>query len=351
MRPVAPDSPPKERPFHWLIASALALLPLMLSAQIAVTSITTSTTDTWNNTVNGTTFERTTVSITQFLDAAGNIYDTNTVAGSAYVRRNTSVGNSNNSSVWYDQGATSTQFSGTHANTYSSLLLGNNLLRGSDNTFANGTVGNQGNIERLDFLFSASGFAATTSTSFAVFDRGEIGVHDYVKIAVITGWNNSTNMPTNYGGNLVSIDSADYGTTNIATSFTYSLFRYNNGDNLSTWTSNSETGTQGIGGTIISMADLGIAPGTIIYGYSLMAYDVTDSGNVSNLVNWNNTTYYPSNTTDVTGTGGIDLSAVNGVLYNRRVPEPSTYGAILLGASMIFFAWRRSRAQRLPVAR
>lgn len=351
MRSVAPDSPPKDRTFHWLIASALALLPLMLSAQIAVTSITTSTTDTWNNTVNGTAFERTTVSITQFLDAAGNIYDTNTVAGSAYVRRNTSVGNSNNSSVWYDQGATSTQFSGTHASTYSSLLLGNNLLRGSDNTFANGTVGNQGNIERLDFLFSSSGFAATTSTSFAVFDRGEIGVHDYVKIAVITGWNNTTNLPTSYGGNLVSIDSADYGTTNIATSFTYSLFRYNNGDNLSTWTSNSETGTQGIGGTIISMADLGIAPGTIIYGYSLMAYDVTDSGNVSNLVNWNNTTYYPSNTTDVTGTGGIDLSAVNGVLYNRRVPEPSTYGAILLGASMTFFAWRRSRAQRLPVAR
>ena len=64
---------------------------------------------------------------------------------------------------------------------------------------------------------------------------------------------------------------------------------------------------------------------------------------MANLVDWTNTAYYASDTTGATGTGGIDLSAVNGVLYNKRVPEPSTYGAIFVGLSAAFFGWRRYR--------
>ena len=37
------------------------------------------------------------------------------------------------------------------------------------------------------------------------------------------------------------------------------------------------------------------------------------------------------------------IVAVNGVLYNKRVPEPSTYGAIFIGLSVAFFGWRRHR--------
>lgn len=333
-------------------ASLLAWSASTLSAQIAVTEITTSTTDLRNSRINGTRFDNTTTAITTFKDSAGNIYDANTVAGNAYVRRNTGVGNADNSSVWYDQGSSSDRFSAPYADDYSSLLLGNNILRGSDNTFANGTGASEGNIERLDFLFSPTGLTSTISTSFAVFDRGNVSEHDNVKIAVITGWDAINNVPTSYGGVLVGITPTDYGSTNVASSFDYNLFRYDNGDDLGSpyWNANSETGNQGLGGTTISMADLGIATGTTIYGYSLMGYDVTDGGSVANLVDWTNTTYYASNTTGATGTGGIDLSAVNGVLYNRRVPEPSTYGAIFIGLTMAFCGWRRHRRLNLPTA-
>jgi hypothetical protein len=325
-------------------AAAIGFSAVALSAQLAVTQITTNSFNQSNQTVNGDTFSRLTTSITSFKDAAGNTYDANTVAGNAYVRRNTTAGNANNSSVWYDQGST-TDFEAPYASTYSSLLLGNNILRGSDNTFANGTDVASGNIERLDFLFSTSGLASTSATSFAVFDRGSVNQHDNVKIAVITGWDSVNNVPTAYGGTLFELTPTSYGTANVAADFTYSLFRYSNGDNLGSpyWNSNTETGTQGLGGATISMSDLGIAAGTTIYGYSLMAGDVSSGGNMANLVDWTNATYYSTNTSGATGTGGIDLSAVNGVLYNRRVPEPSTYGAIFVGLTAALLGWRRRR--------
>jgi hypothetical protein len=339
-RPLQPTFPPR------LLAALAASLLLSAGAraQLAISEITTASFNQSNQTVNGDSFSRETVAITTFKDITGNIYDYNTVAGSAYVRRNTGAGNSNNSSTWYAQDNTQ-DFAATYATSYSSLLLGNNLLRGSDNTFANGTDATTGNIERIDFLFSSSGITSTIATAFAVFDRGAIGAHDNVKIAVITGWDSVNNVPTSYGGVLVGLTPASYGSANVAADFTYNLFRYGNGDNLGSpyWNDNSETGTQGLGGATISMSDLGIATGTTIYGYSLMGYDVTNGGNMANLVDWNNTTYYAADTTGATGTGGIDLSAVNGVLYNKRVPEPSTYGAIFVGLGAVFFGWRRYR--------
>jgi hypothetical protein len=81
-----------------------------------------------------------------------------------------------------------------------------------------------------------------------------------------------------------------------------------------------------------------------------MAADVTTSGNMANLVDWTNTTYYSSTTSGATGAGGIDLSAVNGVLFNRKVPEPSTYGAIFVSATAAFLGWRRRRRISAPAA-
>jgi hypothetical protein len=350
------SSPSKSNPNRRLftgwepVVLAALFQAVNLSAQIAVTVVNTATTNQSDQTINDTRFERVTTRITTFYDIAGNIYDANAVSGSAYVRRNTTAGNDNNSSVWYDQGSRDGRFSAPYATTYSDLLLGNNILRGSDNTFSNGTAEAEGNIERLDFLLDSGGVAASLDTAFAIFDRGAANQHDYVKIAVITGWDSVNNRPTAYGGNLVSVDTADYGTTNPIGSFDYNLFRYDSGDNLGSpyWDANWETGNQGIGGVVVSLADLGIAAGTTIYGYSLMGYDVTNGGNMANLVDWTNTTYYSTTTTGETGTGGIDLSAVNGVLYNRRVPEPSTYGAMFIGLSAAFFGWRRWRSR--PVA-
>lgn len=106
--------------------------------------------------------------------------------------------NANNSSSWYATGTPVTQYRVPYATTYNSLLLGNNLLRGSDNTFANTPAGTSaGNVERLDFILSGSGIAATAAMAFAIFDRGLAGLtaHDGVKVALITLMGTPTPTP------------------------------------------------------------------------------------------------------------------------------------------------------------
>lgn len=339
------------------LAAALGLLsPLPLAAQTAITSIATTTTDladtvNYNGGASTATFRNTTVAITSFNAANGNNYLVGASAVEAYVRRNSAGTTPNGTSLWYSQDTSSAtnDFRAAYETTVAGTLLGNNILRGSDNTFANAPAGsNSGDIERLDFIFSDSGITATNDLVFAIFDRGAIGVHDSVKIAVITGWDAAGNAVTQYSGNLVGITSTNYGTANVTSDASYNLFRYNSADNLTSWTSNTETGSQGIGGVVVTLADLGIAAGTTIYGYSLMGYDVTNGGSMSNLLDVTNTTYFPTATTNATGTGGIDLAAVNGTLFSRNpAPEPATYGALLLSACVgLGLHVRRRRARR-----
>ena len=89
---------------------------------------------------------------------------------------------------------------------------------------------------------------------------------------------------------------------------------------------------------MISFADLGISAGTTIYGYSLMAGD-TAPVSAASLVNWNNATYYPTNT-DPTGYGNMDFMGF-GAQISRPVPEPATYGALFMGLTASVLAWRR----------
>lgn len=324
----------------------------MLMAQTAITSITTTTTDLANTQTNGTTFDNTTQAISTFTDSNSTTY---TVDGSvnisnetAYVRRETGSTNPNQTSIWYaEDTTTATHFRAPYTATASSALLGNNILRGADNVFANGTTTSDGNIERLDFIFSSSGITAANTMAFAVFERGAASQHDSFEIAVITSYNSSTGLVT-YGGNLVSVSAANYGSTNPVANFTYNLFRYSNGDNLggpSFWSDDASTGTQGLGGVVLTLSNFGLAAGTTIYGYSLMASDVTDGGNVNNLADWTNTTYYPTNSSDATGgAGGLDPAAVNGVLF-RIVPEPSAYGAVFAGMATLMTLVRRKRSR------
>ncbi len=321
------------------VKSAIFLLIASLAcAQTYITGITTSTSDVADSTSEGYNFQNTTTAITTFA-TSGNSYTVTGLANAAYVRRNTGVGNSNQSSVWYANGS---NFVGIHSNDYGSLLLGNDLNHGSDNTFSNDNSVAGGNIERLDFVTTA-GMTASSSMGFAVFDRGDTNVHDAFKIAVITGWDTVNNKPSAYG-QLVG-QAANWGPTNLVSSFGYTLFRYNNGDNLTANTASTETGTQGVGGVVFSLADLGITAGTTIYGYSLFGYDVTDGGNSANLLDWTSTTYYPSNTTGATGTGGIDLLGLNGITFTA-VPEPSTYMLFGTGLMIGAIAFRRWRLRR-----
>lgn len=333
-------------------------------AQTTVTGWSLSSSDVADSTAYSPTqtFRNTTFSVNSI--TAGTTKYADSTATAAFVRRNTDssgngtpnqsgVDNNNRSAIWEVQdGNTTTNLRGLNPSSMSisDVLLGNNVLMGVNDVFSNGYSQNyESNIERIDFYW-AGGFTAVSSDGFAVFERGQASLtgHDSFQIAVFTGWDSVNNRPTTYSGNVVEVSSSAYGSSNLDWDPTtggtqsnfnnYRILRFNNGDNLSTLDVNSSGNTnQGIAGVFISFADLGIAPGTTIYGYSLMATDVTNT--VANLADWTNATYYPTNTSDST-IGSIDLMAYNG---RRFVPEPTTYGAALVSVAAAFVFWRRQR--------
>lgn len=322
-----------------------ALVPAASYGQTAITAWTLGNSDAANDTnVYGSiTFQNSDYNVVSF--TAGSTQTIGSTATADYVRRSASA--NNNSSIW-EVGSSSTNLQGTNtsAQTIGNVLAGNNVLIGANDVFTNtggAPAQANSNIERIDFYW-AGGFSAVSSDGFAVFERGA-GTHDAFNIAVITGWNTGTNTPTAYSGNNVAVTNANYGanldydptTAGSQTTFNYTILRFTSGDNLTPLAVNSgNTSGQGVAGVFITFAQLGIAAGTTVYGYSLMAPDTTTT--VGNLVDWTNSTYYPTTTPDTSGS--IDLMGFNGA---RFVPEPSTYGAIFVGLTAAFFGWRRQR--------
>ena len=317
----------------------------VVQAQTAITGINTTTNLAGTPTTeSGTspavmTFQNDVRSINQFTASATN-YSIYSTADSVAIRRNGV--NSNNSSTWVTS-VNPTTVMGTQVNTYGAQLLNDNLLQGADNVFSNGNAVSQGNIERLDFLWTA-GVNVMSCDGFAVFDRGLAGAHDAFQVAAITSLGSGTGAPLTWMfGNVLKLTAASYGSNldldnnGTVDTINYQLMRYNTGDNISSYTAATETGTQGLAGVFIRFADLGIASNTTIYGYAIMGSDVTSGS--ANLADWSNATYYPTNTADASG--GIDLAAFNGRI--SRVPEPSTYGAIFIGLTAAFSSWRRYR--------
>ena len=72
---------------------------------------------------------------------------------------------------------------------------------------------------------------------------------------------------------------------------------------------------QGIGGVAFRFSDFGIADGTTIYGYSLMANDFNSTSG-ADVVNYNNAARYPTNTSETIG--GLDILAVLGIAWRHR---------------------------------
>ena len=297
-----------------------------LHATQDVTTVTTTTTAGTPSSSEGYTFENGQRALTSFTTSTST-YQVVSSADNVFVRRN--AVNNNQSSLWYTSSGVGTNLSGIHQSSYGPLLTSNNIFVGSDNTFANGTSVTTGNIERLDFTWN-SPITVSNSLAFAVFDRGAFGVHDSFAIAAVTSIDAFGN-PTAYGS-LLKVGAGWGGASNPVADFDYRLFRYNNGNNITASTINTEVGTQGIGGIIIKPIDLGLSVGSLIYGYSLMAIDVTAT-NSAQLLDWTNSTFYPTTTDGATGGGGVDLAAVNGMLFGV-VPEPAP-SAALLGAFVI----------------
>lgn len=94
---------------------------------------------------------------------------------------------------------------------------------------------------------------------------------------------------------------------------------------------------QQVGGIILPLSLFSDTPATI-YGYSLLAPDVTDGGNPANLLDWKNATYFPQNTPNAVG--GLDLLSGSGQIV--AVYEPTTVvGSLVVGG--MFAALKRKR--------
>ena len=327
--------------------TALFLLPVVSFGQTAITGWTLGSSDAADSTAYGDTFRNSTFNVTSF--TAGTTKTVDSSATTTFIRRSSTGGNSN---VWtVRDGTTGSNIRSTNpsAGTLADVLSGNNVLQGVNDLFTN-TAGSpattaNSNVERVDFYWNG-GFTTVSDQGFAVFDRGS---NDGFQIAVITGWDSINNKPTAYGATK-DVAASSYGANLAAdwvagggteTTFEATFLRFATDSTLTTLDSTQNSTGQGVGGVFVSFADLGIANGTTIYGYSIMATDVTNT--VANLADWTNATYYPTDTPD--SVGSIDLAGFNG---RRFVPEPATYGAILLFFTVAAVAFRR-RQIAVPV--
>ena len=339
-----------------LLVAGLLLIAASTQAQTTVTGITYGTavnnTDTSHG---GLTFREQYAPVTSVATSTLGDYQFNgPVASSVIVRRNTSEAGPNNTTVFYQtSGTNSTAPLGQYESSVSNMFLSGNLYEGLRNPFANGAGAQNSNIERIDFYY-AGGYTVKAGDALVFFDLENTGnMGDGFRIAAFTAVDGAGDLdpsvagtPTTYAnaGLQVAADSFSGGDLNSPTGGTNGNFErttYTNGDNLSGTGSTTDIGNGlNLVGILIRFSDLGIAAGTTIQGFSLMAGDMNPT-TAANLVNWNNTTYYPTNT-DAAGYGNMDFMAF-GAQISRPVPEPSTYGAMFVGLSAAFFGWRRYR--------
>jgi hypothetical protein len=358
------------------IAALLLLLPILSQGQTAISAWTLGYSNPANNDTTAysptITFSNQINTITS-INAGSGTGSLKTIASNAsevFVRRSGVTGASaDNANVW-EVATASNSLMGVNTatlgtGTLQDVLLNHNALMGVNDLFSNtgGTPAQvNNNIERVDYHWNTP-FTAVPDQGFAVFDRAaSTGVADGFQIAVITGW--AANAPTAYGGNVVEVlagtgkygAALDWDPTNTAasqTTFGFEILRFDGapgtGDSLATLNTTAYTAAgsgQSVFGTYISFADLGIPQGTVVYGYSIMGSDVTNT--VANLVDWTNNTNYSQATPDTgAGNGSIDLLSVNGM---RFVPEPSTYGAMFMGLGSLMLGFRRWRQAQRTVA-
>lgn len=210
-------------------------------------------------------------------------------------------------------------------------FLNNNYInQGTDNIFTNtdNGDGNNNNIERVDILFpSGLSSSNTTDAGFAIFDRGTNNGHDGFRIVAVTSLN-ANGDPASFG----SVKTITKGNGNNNGSWghptpangnqTLSFYVMRKEGSESQLRASAAVNGQQIGGVFFSFADLGIAPGQIIYGYSVLAADGMSNPTSAQLLNINNTAVYPTNTTE--NSGGLDMMAVNAIFSTGGHPLAAT---------------------------
>lgn len=175
--------------------------------------------------------------------------------------------------------------------------------RGSDNTFAN--VGSTiSNIERVD-LIKTGGFLCTSPTKqgFLINERNG---NDPFKVAAITSLNGLQEVNTL--GTLLSVPASAWGKVGPGIISTVMSREIGVDPFLRP---KQDITTQTISGVYITMADLGISPGTTIYGMVVFPNDVTAAMDLIGL------TDVPTNTPEASG--GMDMMAGGGYFVESSI--------------------------------
>lgn len=203
------------------------------------------------------------------------------------------------------------------ANMETAFFSNSNILRGSDNLFANQIENSGGNnynnIERVDIITdSPLTLEKANKQGFVVLERGNVGEHEPFVISIITEIDGEKN-PTSYS-DIIRITPADYGTVNPFEGSSFFVFRRDNEDEKLLVSGILDA--QGIGGILFKFSDFGIADGATVYGYSIAAADFPESGTSNDLVNYTNSTFFPTNTagsTQAGSLGGLDMMCMTGI--------------------------------------
>jgi Secretion system C-terminal sorting domain len=204
----------------------------------------------------------------------------------------------------------------SYVNNMEQMFKTNYITYGSDNFFGNqgDGNGNNNNIERLDIIYSR-GFITTTvnDVGFSIFERGATGAHDPFRIAAIKKVDAQGN-PLLYG-KLVRVAPANYGHVS-PTDVNYVVMRMDSPQNV---LHPSTTVSQGVGGVMVTLGNLGILAGDTTYGFSLFGDDVGTLGTNTGLVNYNNATVFPTNSSSATGAaGGLDIMGFSAFSTDRN---------------------------------
>jgi len=334
-----------------------------LPAQFAVTNVDYgTTTDSTDRTAGNLTFLNQVTKVEYVSSSLGTYAINGTSATSVAFRRNTGAGNPNTANVYYQYsslgsyGSTATVTGkGDTSPTLSEVMLSNDLSQGIRNPFANGSGNENSNIERIDFYFSG-GYTVKEGDAIVLFDLENPGDHgDGFRVAAYTSVgtvNGVANAPTAYANSGLLIAPGTMGDpvdTPTGTNSRYVLSTTTSGDSLASNQSitalDTNSGTPGaydlyLVGILIRFTDLGLSVGQTIYGYSLMAGDVSTSSG-SDLVNWNNSTVYSTNT-DPNAWGNADFAGFGGTIA-RAVPEPPFYGFALLAIGVLARGLKKKR--------
>jgi len=202
----------------------------------------------------------------------------------------------------------------TAPNYMENCISENIVNRGTDNIFANTGGVTFNNIERVDILFPEPVYIAfANNIGVMVAERGG---NDAFKVAAITAVD-ANGTPTAYAPNVRSVTASTWSTTaSICTVSSSKIFQVLEGDSkprpLTT------TGSQSVKGLFFPCNEFGISVGTYMYGFSIMGGDVTFN-NSNDLVNWKNTSVFPTNTTESSGNGGMDMVAFPGLFHTLKI--------------------------------